>query len=176
MIAGTDDDLVVGLCIHMELVPMPAPTPTPIPHPFLATVGDPSRKAAQAVVQPMKAAGGELEEDRPLNVNGIIVTNVGTITKNTSALPHMPLPPGTGWAPMPKAPKPMVGILEEPPPPDLPVSPAGDALMDKGSGAVNFGKGAVVRLGDPCASCSEPARQVSTFIAIPKGPPVLVTG
>ena len=41
---------------------------------------------------------------------------------------------------------------------------------------VEFGEGQVVRLGDMCASCSEPARQVSTFIAIPVGPPVLVLG
>ena len=115
-------------------------------------------------------------EDRPVTINDALVTNVGTITKNATALPHVPLPPGTGWAPMPKPPKPKVGILETPPPPDPPVSPAGDALMDKGSAAVNFGEGEVVRLGDPCASCSEPARQVSTFIAVPVGPPVLVLG
>ena len=29
MIGCKDDDLVVGMCMHMELVPMPAPTPTP---------------------------------------------------------------------------------------------------------------------------------------------------
>ncbi|MCB9596999.1 MAG: hypothetical protein H6719_30025 [Sandaracinaceae bacterium] len=177
MIGGKDDDLVVGLCMHMELVPMPAPTPTPIPHPFLATIGDPSRKAAKAVGQPMKAAAdAEDIDERPVTINGALCTNVGTITKNSSALPHMPLPPGTGWAPMPKPPKAMVGILATPPPPDLPVCPAGDALMDKGSGAVNFGDGEIVRLGDTCASCSEPARQVSTVIAIPLGPPVLVLG
>ncbi len=177
MIGCKDDDLVVGLCMHMELVPMPAPTPTPLPHPFLATVGDPSRKAAKAVGQPMAAASGDEKlDERPVTINGALTTNVGTITKNATALPHIPLPPGTGWAPTPKPPKPKVGILETPPPPDLPVQPAGDALMDKGSSMVSFGAGDVVRLGDMCASCSEPARQVSTVIAIPVGPPVLVLG
>jgi len=177
VIGAKDDDLVVGLCMHMELVPMPAPTPTPLPHPFMATIGDPARKAAKAVGQPMAAASGdEPIDERPVTFNGQLVTNVGTITKNATALPHVPLPPGTGWAPQPKTPKPMVGILETPPPPDVPVCPAGDALMDAGSAAVNFGEGEVVRLGDTCASCSEPARQISNVIAIPLGPPVMVLG
>ncbi|MBZ0118408.1 MAG: hypothetical protein K8H88_15510 [Sandaracinaceae bacterium] len=176
MIAATDQDLVIGLCIHYELVPTPSPTPTPIPHPFVATISDPSRKAAQAITAPMQAAGGELPDDRPLAIYGLPTTAVGTITKNATSLPHVPLPPGTGWAPMPKPPKPKVGILVAPPPPDLPVCPAGDALMDKGSSQCNFGAGAIVRLGDPAKSCSEPARQVSTVLAIPKGPPVLVMG
>lgn len=177
MLVATDDDLVIGMCMHYELVPTPAPTPTPIPHPFTATISDPSRKAAQAVVGPMKAASGEPPPpDRPFAVYGLPVANTGTITKNASVLPHVPLPPGTGWAPMPKPPKPMVGILETPPPPDLPVSPAGDALLDKGSGTVVFGLGDVVRLGDTAQSCSEPARQSSTVLAVPKGGPVLIGG
>lgn len=177
MIGSKDDDLIVGMCMHMELVPMPAPTPTPLPHPFLAMIGDPGRKAAQNVGKPMQAASGDEKlDERPVTINGALATNVGTICKNSTALPHFPLPPGTGWAPMPKPPKPMVGILATPPPPDLPVAPAGDALMDKGSSSVNFGEGEIVRLGDVCASCSEPARQVSNVIAIPLGPVVLVMG
>ncbi len=177
MLVATDQDLVVGLCMHMELVPMPAPTPTPIPMPFVATISDPGRKAVQAATSPMKAASGEeMPEDRPLSIYSLPTTNVGTITKNATALPHVPLPPGTGWAPMPKPPKPMVGILASPPPPDLPVCPAGDAVMHQGSGGCAFGKGAIVRLGDPSQSCSEPARQTSTVIAVPKGPPVMVSG
>ena len=136
MIGCKDDDLVVGLCMHMELVPMPAPTPTPLPHPFLATVGDPSRKAAKAVGQPMAAASGDEKlDERPVTINGALTTNVATITKNATALPHIPLPPGTGWAPTPKPPKPKVGILETPPPPAGPDlrtragAPAGAALV-----------------------------------------------
>ena len=176
MLVATDDDLIIGMCMHYELVPMPAPTPTPIPHPFMAMISDPSRKAVQALTGPMKAGAGEPEPDRPFNVYGLPVANTGTITKNSSALPHVPLPPGTGWAPMPKPPKPMVGILETPPPPDPPVSPAGDALLDKGSSKVVFGKGDVVRLGDTTKSCSEPARQSSTVLATPKGGPVMIGG
>lgn len=176
-LAATDQDMVVGLCIHMEMVPTPGgPVPTPIPHPFIATISDPGRKAAQSVTAPMQAAGGEMPEDRPITVGGMLATNVGTITKNATACPHVPLPPGTGWAPMPKPPKAPCGILETPPPPDPPAMPAGDALLDKGSTAVAFGKGKLIRLGDTCQSCSEPARQVSTVIALPKGATMLLIG
>ncbi|MGE3631002.1 MAG: hypothetical protein AB7P00_13955 [Sandaracinaceae bacterium] len=177
MIGAKDDDPVVGMCMHMELVPMPAPTPTPLPHPFIATIGDPGRKAAKAATSPMTSCSGDTPlEERPVLINGKLLTNVGTIIKNSTAMPHIPLPPGTGWAPTPKPPKPMVGILETPPPPDLPVSPAGDALMDKGSAQINFGEGEVVRLGDMCASCSEPSRMFSTVIAIPLGKVVMLLG
>ncbi len=177
MIIATDDDLVIGICTHYEMVPMPAPTPTPLPHPFMAMISDPSRKAVQAIVGPVKAAAGaDIPEDRPFSTYDLPVTSTGTITKNVTAMPHLPLPPGTAWAPMPKPPKQMVGILETPPPPDLPVTPAGDALLDKGSSKVTFGKGDVVRLGDTCQSCSEPARGTSTVVAVPKGGPVMIGG
>ena len=65
MLVATDDDLVIGMCMHYEMVPTPAPTPTPIPHPFMAMISDPSRKAVQALTGPMKAGAGEPPPDRP---------------------------------------------------------------------------------------------------------------
>ena len=56
------------------------------------------------------------------------------------------------------------------------MSPAGDAVLTKGSGKATFGKGKPARLGDTCQSCSEPARQQSTVLAVPKGKPVLIAG
>ena len=110
----------------------------------------------------------------PLKIYGLDACNVGVVAKNSSVLPHLPLPPGVAWAPMPKPPKMKVGRMEEPPQPDLPTAPAGDAVLHQGSTAVNYGAGAMVRMGDPSQSCSEPARQQSTVLAIPKGPPVMM--
>lgn len=175
MIAATDEDLVVGMCMHYEMVPTPTPTPTPIPHPFVSTIDDPSRKAVSALTTPLMAAAGEPPpDDRPVTLYGLPLANTGTRSTNASSLPHVPLPPGTGWAPMPKPPKPVVGVLDTPPPPDSPVAPAGDSVIDKGSSHVVFGKGDVVRLGDSAKSCSEPQRQTSTVVAVPKGGPVIV--
>jgi hypothetical protein len=174
MFAATSDDLVMGLCTHYELVPTPAPTPTPIPHPFVSMMGDAAKTAAATVTRAMLAAAGAPPDGRPLKIYGLAAANVGVIAKNNSVLPHLPLPPGTAWAPMPKPPKMKLGRMEEPPPPDLPIAPAGDAVLHQGSQLVNFGKGAMVRMGDPTQSCSEPARQQSTVLAIPKGPPVIM--
>lgn len=175
---ATDQDLVMGVCTHMVMVPTPGgPVPTPLPHVFVSMIDDPSRKAVNAVVQPLKAAAGEEPpEDRPLNLYGLPVANVGTMSKNATVLPHIPMPPGVSWAPMPKPPKPMVGILETPPPPDPPAMPAGDAVLDMGATKVTFGPAAIARLGDTAQCCSEPSRMVATVLAIPKGGPVVAMG
>lgn len=173
-----DDCLVVGLCIHMVQVPSPAgPVPTPLPHPFVAMVSDPSRAAVNAVVQALKgAAGEEPPDDRPMNLYGKPVSNVGVIAKNSSALPHIPMPPGVAWAPCPKAPKPVCGILETPPPPDSPAMPPGDCVLDLGASKVKFGPGAIARLGDTAQACSDPARQVVFIVAFPFGGPCVMPG
>ena len=173
----TDDDLIVGMCTHMVMVPTPGgPVPTPIPHPFVSMVSDPSRKAASAVVQPLKAAAGEEPpDDRPMNLYGKPVANLGTQSKNAQVLPHIPMPPGVSWAPVPKAPKPIGGVLETPPPPDSPAMPPGDSVIDKGASKVNFGPGAIARLGDTAQCCSDPARMTASIIAIPKGGPCCAT-
>jgi hypothetical protein len=42
MLASTFMDMVLGVDIHFEMVPMPAPVPTPFPNPFVGMVFDPS--------------------------------------------------------------------------------------------------------------------------------------
>jgi hypothetical protein len=174
MFAATSEDLVMGLCTHYEMVPMPAPTPTPMPMPFISMMNDASQTAADQVTDAMLSAGGAPPPGMPVMVNSVAAANVGVVAKNSSVLPHIPLPPGVGWAPMPKPPKMMCGRMETPPTPDLPVQPAGDAVLHQGSQLLNYGKGAMVRMGHPTQSCSEPMRQQSTVIAVPKGPPVLI--
>jgi hypothetical protein len=178
MIAATYEDLVMGLCTHYELVPMPAPTPTPIPHPYISMLSDPAQQAAARLTTPMMvAAGADLPPDRPLAFNGIPAARVGVIGKNVTVLPHIPLPPGTAWGPPtlgPKTPKPVCGCQDTPAAPDPPATPAGDAIVTMGAMLVNFGKGAIARLGDTAQSCSDPARVPSQVVALPKGPLVIV--
>ena len=40
-IASTWLDIVVGVDLHLEIVPTPVPTPTPFPHPHCSVVFDP---------------------------------------------------------------------------------------------------------------------------------------
>jgi hypothetical protein len=176
MIAATYDDMVIGMCTHFEMVPTPGgPVPTPIPHPFVAMIKDESTEAAKGLARPMTAAASkDLPPVRPVTVAGSLLANTGVVGKNASMLPHVPLPPGVSWAPMPKAPKVPVGVMTTPPPPDSPAMPAGDTVLHQGSAKMVNGQGAIVRLGDPSQNCSEPARQQATVLAIPKCGPVLV--
>jgi hypothetical protein len=48
-------DMVLGVDIHFEMVPMPAPVPTPIPNPFVGMVFDP---AGLLVGQAMSVTAG----------------------------------------------------------------------------------------------------------------------
>lgn len=179
MLASTYMDLVVGLDVHFEMVPMPAPTPTPFPHPFMGMVGDLKALAVNLIVSNVveMAMAGELKPPKgPVLINLIPATNTGTDVKNKTVLPHFVIPPGTMWTPMPKAPKPKIG-LHESPPPDPPVAPAGDAVLMMGSKTVTIMGSNAVRFGDLAMSCSEPLRMPSsTVMAIPKGMPVMIGG
>ncbi|MES1206891.1 MAG: hypothetical protein ABUS79_13220, partial [Pseudomonadota bacterium] len=172
-------DLVVGTDIHFEMVPMPGPVPTPIPHPFMGMIFDPMGLLTNLVVSnlvDMAMAGALKPPKGPVLINFLPATNTGTDCKNKMVLPHIPLPPGTAWTPMPKAPKPKIGAHATPDP-DLPVAPAGDAVLMMGSKTVTLMGSNAVRLGDLAMSCSEPVRMPSSqVIAIPKGPPVIVGG
>jgi hypothetical protein len=131
-------DLVVGVDVHFEMVPMPAPTPTPFPHPFVGMIGDLKALATNLIINNVigMAMAGELQPPKgPVLINLLPATNTGTDCKNKNVLPHFVIPPGTMWTPMPKAPKPKVG-LHEAPPPDPPVAPAGDAVLMMGSKTV----------------------------------------
>lgn len=80
MLQSTWMDLVLGVDIHIMLVPTPAgPVPTPLPHPFTGLVLDPMGAAMNA------AMGGGV-----VLVNGLFVTNCGTGVLNIP--PHLPVP------------------------------------------------------------------------------------
>jgi hypothetical protein len=80
MLQSTWMDLVLGVDIHIMLVPTPAgPVPTPLPHPFTGLVLDPTGAAMNA------AMGGGV-----VLVNGLFVTNCGTGVMNIP--PHLPVP------------------------------------------------------------------------------------
>ena len=111
----------------------------------------------------------------PVLINGFPATTVGTNAINTLGVPHILIPPGTAWAPMPKLPKP--SFKGPPPAPGPPVAPEGDAISVFGSQTVNLMGVSAVRMGDKSMSCGEPVRlPSSTVLAIPKGMPVMIGG
>ncbi|MCP3063770.1 DUF6531 domain-containing protein [Myxococcus sp. K38C18041901] len=176
MIASTFFDLVIGVDIHFEMVPTPALVPTPFPHPFVGMVYDPSGLVTGLLVSNAVGLVMGSPPTGPVLVNCVPATNTGTEVKNSMVLPHIVIPPGTMWTPMPKAPKPKIG-KHGVPPPDPPVKPAGDAVLMMGSKTVTLMGSNAVRLGDLAMSCSEPLRLPSSMVlAIPKGLPVLVGG
>jgi len=175
MLASTFMDMVLGLDIHFEMVPMPAPVPTPIPNPFVGMVFDPAGLlTGQAMSITMALLTGTAPKG-PVLINAMPATVCGTNAKNALGVPHILIPPGTAWTPMPKPPKP--AIKGPPPPPGPPVAPEGDAISVFGSQTVSFMGASAVRMGDKSMSCGEPVRlPSSTVVAIPKGMPVMVGG
>jgi hypothetical protein len=165
-------DLIVGLCMHQQMVPSPTPTPTPMPCPFMAMMMDAAAEAAAAAVQNLAAAAGEGKEPvLPMMINGMLAAAQGCVTPN-DLLPHMPVP--FPWAPGPKAPEDVCGVTEQPGPPASPAMPAGKVQMTKGSSAVSYGKGAFVRMGDPAKNCADPSppSELAVVISPPCGSPV----
>src|SRR6188768_2466612 len=147
-------DLVLGVDIHFEMVPMPAPVPTPIPNPFVGMVFDP---AGLLVGQAMSLAAALVSGTAPLGpvlINGLPATTVGTEALNSMGVPHILMPPGTAWAPMPKLPKP--AFKGKPPAPGPPVAPEGDAIVVFGSPTVTLMGFSASRMGDMAMSCGEP--------------------
>jgi len=69
------DDMVVGLDIHIVLVPAVAPIPTPLPHPFAGRLDG-------ALATSVKA-------------NGRVVAVQGSTATNSPA--HLPTPPGVSF-------------------------------------------------------------------------------
>jgi YD repeat-containing protein len=175
MLASTFMDLVLGVDIHFEMVPMPAPVPTPIPNPFVGMVFDPAGLLVGQVMSLAMAMVSGAPPLGPVLINGFPATTVGTNAINTLGVPHILIPPGTAWAPMPKLPKPSFKGM--PPVPGPPVAPEGDAISVFGSQTVNVMGVSAVRMGDKSMSCGEPVRlPSSTVLAIPKGMPVMIGG
>jgi RHS repeat-associated protein len=175
MLASSQLDPMLGIDIHWELVPTPAPVPMPIPNPFTGIVFDPKGLAAGIAISNLvgMAQGGTFKG--PVFYWSVFpASNTGTEGKHIPG--HILIPPGTGWAPVPKTPKPTIHPGETPSPPK-PVVPDNDAVIVFGSKTVHVMGSNAVRLGDLAMSCSEPIRLPSSVVlSIPKGAPVLIGG
>ena len=174
MLASTFMDMVLGLDIHFEIVPM-SPTPVPIPNPFVGMVWDPGGLLTSQAMGLAAALLSGTPPKGPVLINSMPATTVGTNAKNSLGVPHILMPPGVSWAPMPKLPKP--SFKGPAPLPGSPVAPEGDAVCVFGSPTVTLMGTSAVRMGDKAMSCGEPVRlPSSTVLAIPKGPPVMIGG
>ena len=105
MLASTFMDMVLGLDIHFEIVPM-SPTPVPIPNPFVGMVWDPGGLLTSQAMGLAAALVSGTPPKGPVLINSMPATTVGTNAKNSLGVPHILMPPGVSWAPMPKLPKP----------------------------------------------------------------------
>ena len=177
MLASSWFDVVLGLDVHWELVPMPpapAPVPTPIPNPFTGIVYDLKGFAVGLALSIAMDAvlGGPLKG--PVLYWNFLATNTGTEAKHVPG--HILIPPGTGWAPFPKLPAPVIHE-GDPPKVGVPVKPDNNAICIFGSKTVSVMGSNAVRMGDILLSCSEPARLPSSVVlAVPKGAPILIGG
>jgi len=173
MLASKFFDPVVGLDIHLELTPWGVPAP--FPNPFVGLIFDPlGLLVGQAMGYAMALATGT-PPTGPVFINSLPAANVGTEAKNYLGVPHILMPPGVSWAPMPKPPKP--SFKGPPDPPGLPIAPEGDAVHVFGSQSVTLMGSSAVRMGDYAMSCGEPVRLPSSVaMAIPMGPPVMIGG
>ncbi len=82
MLVSTWFDPVIGVDIHIIMVPTPAgPVPTPLPNPFVGMVFDPAGLAIGA------AMGANT-----VLVNSMPVNNVGTAVTSLMGVPHIPVP------------------------------------------------------------------------------------
>ncbi|MCL2724868.1 MAG: DUF6531 domain-containing protein [Polyangiaceae bacterium] len=171
MFAGKQTDLVVGIDFHLEIVPFSPPMLFPMP--FVGIVEpDPIGMMLQVGISwvSRNPSGGVVL------VNGFPAVKTGDEAQNRFLLPHVVIPPGIRWSPLPKPlklkPKP-----GPPPPPDNPAEPPGDAVMVTGSRTVYINGTNACRFGDLAMSCSDPVRLPSSMLlAVPKGRPVIIGG
>jgi len=177
MLASSQLDLVIGLDIHMEMVPTPAPVPTPFPMPFVGMIEFSASDLLLSVgiAKVMSVFTGD-PPNGPVLVNNFHATKTGDEAQNKKVLPHIVIPPGVAWTPLPKPLK--LKVKPGPPPaPDNPAAPPGDAVLVTGSKTVKFEGTNACRLGSLAMSCSDPVRLPSSvLLPIPKGFPVLIGG
>jgi RHS repeat-associated protein len=171
-LASTWLDLVVGLDLHLEVVPG-SPAPVPFPHPFVGLVGDPAGLVLDELLSAGSALAGVPPPPGPVLVSGRLATATGDEAK--MPVGHVLLPPGLAWAPIPKVPLPGVGG-GKPSLPELPAPPAGDAMLLLGSQTVEWRGGRAVRVGDPALSCSDPVRLPTSFVVPAGGPANVLVG
>ena len=150
-IAAKFGDPVIGVDIHMVLVPAPpapAPVPTPLPHPFIGVVFDPIGAAIGAAIGAVFGGGG------PVFVNGLPVGNTGTDVKG---IPHLPTPPGVSFAPN-----------------DI---PGNEGTIVVGSKTVSMAGSSEGRLTSMVSTCNFPLNlPTSVCMSVPMGAPVLIGG
>lgn len=150
LVAAKFGDPVLGVDIHMVLIPAPPapPIPAPLPHPFIGVVFDPIGLAVGCLMSAVFGGGG------PVLINSMPCGNTGTEVKG---VPHFPTPPGISFAPN-----------------DI---PGNEGVLFMGSQTVNMGGDSIARLTDMVISCNFPINlPTSVCLAVPMGPPVLVGG
>ncbi len=150
-------DIVVGLDLHMEMVPTPAPVPTPFPHPFMGLIFDPMGLIMDELIAQVTAWA----TDTPVDPGKVWIAGLpATVTGDEVSMPvpHIFIPPGLSWAPVPRAPKPVIGLKGKLPMPDPPIPPPSDALLMLGSQTVSMMGSNPVRMGEVALTCSDPVR------------------
>ncbi len=149
-------DLVVGVDLHMEIVPTPVPVPTPFPHPHCSVIWDPVGYVIGEVTGMAFAAivGAPIEPAGPVLVGG----SMGTVVGDAAQMPikHIIIPPGASF---------VTGITPS------------DAQLLFGSQTVTFRGSSVVRAGEIAFPCSEPLPMpTGAVVPIPKSPNVTMVG
>ena len=168
-------DLVVGIDFHMEMVPTPAPVPTPFPHPFSGLIFDPMGLIMDELIAQVVAWATDTPVDPgKVWINGLPATVTGD--EVSMPVPHIFIPPGVSWAPVPRAPKPTIGLKGKLPMPDPPVPPPSDALLLMGSLTVKMMGSNAVRMGEIALSCSDPVRMPTSAVMSTGMPRMVMVG
>ena len=106
MLASSQLDLCVGLDIHMEMVPVPpapVPVPTPFPMPFVGMIEfSPGGLLLSVGIAGAMSAAFSTPPSGPVLVNSLQATKTGDEAQNKKTMPHMVIPPGIAWTPLPK--------------------------------------------------------------------------
>lgn len=168
-------DIVIGVDLHMEMVPMPAPVPTPFPHPFMGLIFDPVGLIMDELIAQVTAWA----TDTPVDPGKVWIAGLpATVTGDEVAMPvpHIFIPPGVSWAPIPRVPKPTVGLKGKLPMPDPPMPPPSDALLLMGSMTVSMMGSNPVRMGEVALSCSDPVRMPTSAVVSTGLPKMVVVG
>jgi YD repeat-containing protein len=155
--AATWGDLVVGVDLHMVLVPSPGgPVPVPLPHPYIGLLGDPVGAAVGAFTSTLVSlCTGSSPSPGLTLINGLPAATTLDAARNVTLLPHLPMSPGAAFQ----------------------KQPTGMASLPLGSQTVVYGGAGAVRLGEIARSCADPVPlPTSAVVTIPKGLPVLVGG
>src|SRR5437773_79102 len=146
--AAKQGDLVIGVDMHMVMVPTPTgPIKVPMPHLFTGVVFDPLGMAIAAASVGFGVGGGVL-------INGSPVANTGTEVRGFA---HIPTPPGIAFAPDDQ--------------------PDNRGTIVTGSKTVSMGGSSCGRLTSLVSTCNFPLNlPTSTCMAVPMGAPVLIGG